>query len=150
VVSYDRTAPGAPYWGRSPYGFQSFTAQSNTLTYVGVTWGSVNYQPGAPVAGATTRIRVCSGIGAPGASDVACNGQLADVAAPVVNYGTSAADIGDVAVTPGATYYVVYYQPSAAPGSWDLFWWSCRCPNNGRNSAALSDQNQMVVKGYNR
>ena len=72
------------------------------------------------------------------------------MAAPVVNYGTSAADIGDVAVTPGATYYVVYYQPSAAAGSWDLFWWSCTCPNKGRNSAALSDQNQMVVKGYNR
>jgi hypothetical protein len=149
VTSYDRTAPGAPYWGSSPYGYQSFTAQSNTLTYVGVTWGSANYQPGAPVAGATTRIRVCSGIGAPGASDVACNGQLADVAAPVVNYGTSAADIGDVAVTPGATYYVVYTAPA---GSWDLFWWSCTpsCPNAGRNRAALSDQNQMVVRGYNR
>jgi hypothetical protein len=71
------------------------------------------------------------------------------VAAPVVNYGTSVADIGDVAVRPGATYYVVYEQPSAA-GSWDLFWWSCSCPVKGRNSAALSDQNQMVVKGYNR
>jgi len=143
-------APGAPYWGRSAYGYQSFTAQSNTLTYVGVTWGSQNYQPGAPVAGVTTRIRICSGIGAPGATDVACNGQLADVAAPVVNYGNSAADIGDVAVTPGATYYVVYTQPTAAAGSWDLFWWSCTCPNVGRNSAASSDQNQMVVKGYNR
>jgi hypothetical protein len=143
-------APGAPYWGRSPYGFQSFTAQSNTLTYVGVTWGSGNYQPGASVPGVTARIRVCSGIGVPGATDVACNGQLADVAAPVVNFGTSAADIGDVAVTPGATYYVVYSQPSAAAGSWDLFWWSCTCPNKGRNSAAASDQNQMVVKGYNR
>src|SRR5207244_5902578 len=127
------------------YGYQSFTTQSNTLTYVGVTWGNVNYQPGAPVAGATTRIRVCSGIGAPGASDVACNGQLADVAAPVVNYGTSAADIGDVAVRPGATYYVVYYQPSAAAGTWDLFWWSCTCPTKGRNSAGLSEQDRIVV-----
>jgi hypothetical protein len=150
VVSYDRMAPGAPYWGRSPYGFQSFTAQSNTLTYVGVTWGSQNYQPGSPVVGVTARIRVCSGIGTPGSSDVACIGQLADVAAPVVNYGTSAADTGDVAVTPGATYYVVYYEPPVAPGTWDLFWWSCTCPTKGRNSAGLSDQNQMVVKGYNR
>ncbi|MCW3042292.1 MAG: putative serine/threonine protein kinase [Actinobacteria bacterium] len=150
VVSYDRMAPGAPYWGQSPYGFQSFTARSNTLTYVGVTWGSGNYQPGSSVPGVTAHIRVCSGIGTPGSSDVACNGQLADVAAPVVNYGTSAADIGDVAVTPGATYYVVYYEPSAAPRTWDLFWWSCTCPTKGRNSAGLSDQNQMVVKGYNR
>ena len=86
-------APGAPDWGSSPYGYQSFTAQSNTLTYVGVTWGSGNYQPGAP----------------------------------------------------GVTYYVVSTAPA---GSWDLFWWSCTpsCPNAGRNSAALSDQNQMVVK----
>jgi hypothetical protein len=60
VVSYDRMAPRAPYWGQSPYGFQSFTAQSNTLTYVGVTWGSGNYQPGSSVAGVTARIRVCS------------------------------------------------------------------------------------------
>jgi hypothetical protein len=58
------------------------------------------------------------------------------------------ADIGDVAVTPGgATYYVVSTAPA---GSWDLFWWSCACPNARRNSAALSDQNQTVVKGYNR
>ncbi len=75
----------------------------HVLTYVGVTWGSGNYQPGAP-----------------GASDVACNGQLADVVS------------------------------TAPAGSWDLFWWSCRCPSLGRNSAALSDQNQTVVKGYNR
>ena len=116
MVSYDRMAPGAPYWGRSPYGFQSFTARSNTLTYVGVTWGSGDYQPGSSVAGVTARIRVWSGIGTPRSSDVACIGQLADMAAPVVN----------------------------------LFWWSCSCPAKGRNSAALSDQNQMVVKGYNR
>jgi hypothetical protein len=148
VVSYNRMAGGAPYWGRSTKGWQAFTAASNTMTQIGVTWSDTNYGPGATLSGVTTRISLCQGVGNPSSADP-CAGRLADGYATVVNQGDTRIDLGDVAVTPGTTYYVFYYQPSVGAGSWDLYWWSCSCPP-GRNSSLQSDQNQLIVLGYNR
>jgi len=65
--------------------------------------------------------------------------------AQIVNYGNSYVDIGDVAVTPGQTYWAVWFQPSAVSGStWVTYWWA------GGSSISQSDQMQMIVKGYNR
>jgi hypothetical protein len=148
VTSYNRMSGGAPYWGRATKGWQGFTAQSNTLTVVGVTWSDTNYAPDATLGGVTTRISICQGVGT--GSDP-CIGRIADGLATVVNQGNTSVDFGDIAVTPGATYYVFYYQPATQAGSWDMYWWNCpACSGTGRQSSLNSDQNQMVVQGYNR
>jgi hypothetical protein len=62
-----------------------------------------------------------------------------------VNYGETAADIGDVAITPGATYYLVWYQPPPINGAtWVTYWWA------GGPTVTASDQMQGAVRGYNR
>jgi hypothetical protein len=66
------------------------------------------------------------------------------VAPQVVNYGDSQGDIGDVAVTPGQTYWVEYFPPQPYGNGWVAYWWS------GGSTIASSDQMQMIVKGYNR
>jgi hypothetical protein len=148
IVSYDQMRGGAPYWGRSSKGWQGFTAASNTITTVGVTWNDNNYPKGVTLPGITTRISLCTGVG--GGADP-CVGRFADGNPTVFNTGDTEVDFGDVAVTPGTTYYVFYYQPSTDPGGWDLYWWSCpQCPGTGRQNALYSDQNQIVVRGYNR
>ncbi|MFI5916884.1 hypothetical protein [Dactylosporangium sp. NPDC051541] len=148
VTSYNRMSGGAPYWGRSTKGWQGFTAASNTLTQVGVTWSNTNYAPGATLGGVTTRISLCQSVGNTSAADP-CVGRIADGAATVINQADTRIDFGDIAVTPGATYYVFYYQPAVGAGSWDLYWWTCSCPL-GRGNSQLSDQNQAIVLGYNR
>jgi hypothetical protein len=61
------------------------------------------------------------------------------------NYGETGADIGDVAVTPGAHYYIVWYQPSSINGAtWVTYWWA------GGSTVTTSDQMQAVARGYNR
>ena len=72
-----------------------------------------------------------------------CNA-IAQVAAPVINYGASLGDIGDVPVTPGATYWIVYYPPEAYGNGWVTYWWA------GGPSIAASDQMQALARGYNR
>ena len=150
IISYNRMSGGAPFYGRATKGWQSFIAASNTLTQVGVTWSNPADTPGAIVPGADTEVSICTGVGDPASADP-CQGRLADASVPVRNQGESTADLGDHAVTPGATYYVFYYQPSYQAGRWDLYWWNCPgCPATGRNNSALADQNQVVVRGYNR
>ncbi|WP_433615775.1 hypothetical protein ACQP2P_12675 [Dactylosporangium sp. CA-139114] len=148
VVSYNRMSGGAPYWGRSSKGWQGFTAASNTVTVVGVTWNDNNYTHGATLSGVTTRISLCTGVG--GGADP-CVGRIADGYATVNNTADTRIDFGDVGVTRGNTYYVFYYQPTTDAGNWDLYWWNCpACSGKGRQSAVNSDQNQVVVLGYNR
>lgn len=139
ITSYYQPNGGAPYWGTAPYAFQNFVANSNTITTIGVTWGSAAWQ-----AGDSTQIQLCQSVGSEAAYSIPCNGLLAQGNAPVANYGTSSVDMGDIAVTPGTTYYVVFYQPQSAQGSWYCYWWQ-----GGWNEA---DSNAMVmtVQGYNR
>ena len=48
-------------------------------------------------------------------------------------------------MTPGATYYIVYYQPAAWSGhTWITYWWA------GGPTIQQSDQMQAIVQGYNR
>ena len=128
-------APGAPHHGYFTAAWQQFVARSNRITYLGVTVGNPRLPAGQPVA-ANVTVRLCT--------TPSCSTVLAQRSPQIVNYGNSAADIGDVPVTPGATYYVVWYQPAAAAGStWVTYWWA------GGPRITLSDQLQAVVKGYN-
>jgi hypothetical protein len=133
--------PSAPYWGVFNHAYQGFVAQSNAVSFIGVTVGTPNYQAGSsPTA---LRIRLCR--------DSACNQPMTERTVPIVNYGNTEADFGDVAVTPGATYYVVWYQPPRWNGqTWDTFWWAGSTGPSGRRPVEESDQMQMVVSGYNR
>ena len=134
ITSYDRMAPGAPYNGFFLQAWQNFVAQSNTITYLGVTVGS-----NAHVQGQTIRVRLCSGVDATNG----CSGTTyVDVNATINNYGNTAIDIGDYAVNPGQTYYIVYTQPAGK--NYYTYWWA------GGSTITLSDQNQAIVQGYNR
>jgi len=63
----------------------------------------------------------------------------------IVNYGETGADIGDVGVTPGSAYYVVWYQPPTFNGStWVTYLWA------GGSTISTSDLMQAAVRGYNR
>jgi hypothetical protein len=122
---------GAPYWGRATKGWQSFVAASNTITQVGVTWSDTHYTPGAALAGVTTRISLCQGVGDPNSPDP-CAGRIADGHATVINQGDSRIDFGDIDVTPGVTYYVFYYQPTVDAGAWDMYWWNLHLRSRAR------------------
>lgn len=135
-------AAGAPFHGYFIAAWQPFVAQSNTITYLGATVGNPTLPAGGPV-GYNLRIRLCAGIA--NTSNGECSGVLADQSPQIINYGNTAADVGDIAVTPGATYWVVWYQPPAAgTTTWVTYWWA------GGASITTSDQMQAVVKGYNR
>src|SRR5215211_7817787 len=56
VTSYDRMQPGAPYHGYFTSAWQSFVAQSDTITSLGVTVGTPNYSPD----GHTVLTRLCT------------------------------------------------------------------------------------------
>jgi hypothetical protein len=141
VTSYDRMAPGAPYHGYFDVAWQSFVAQSNTITSVGVTVGTPGLTPGVAVPYNVT-VRLCSGQPDNGGG---CPGQLAEAHPQIVNYGNTTADIGDIAVTKGVTYWREWRQPPPTGGnSWVTYWWA------GGPGITHSDQLQMVVKGYER
>jgi Ig-like domain-containing protein len=135
ITSYDRMAPGAPYHGYFTSAWQGFVARSNRLTYLGVTVGNPTLPAGQPVS-ANVLVRLCT--------SPSCSVILAQASPQIVNYGNSAVDIGNVPVTPGAIYYIVWYQPPAAGGTtWVTYWWS------GGPGITQSDQMQAVVKGFN-
>lgn len=136
VASYDRMAPGAPHNGYFNVAWQAFTAQSNTITQLAATVGTGGAAAGVAVPYNLT-LRLCT------TSD--CGSVLAEAHPQIVNYGATIADIGDVAVQPGQTYYVVWYQPGAANGAtWVTYWWA------GGSGISSSDQMQAFVRGYNR
>jgi len=136
ITSYNRIQPGAPYHGYFDSTFQAFTAQSNTITYLAATVGTQG-GPAGQALGASLLLKLCG--------DSSCSSVLGQGQASIVNYGESGVDIGDVAVTPGATYYVVWYQPPAFNGqTWVTYWWG------GGSSIESSDQLQAAVRGYNR
>jgi secreted trypsin-like serine protease len=136
ITSYDRMTSGAPYNAYFNTAWQPFTSASNTITYIGVTVGN-RAIAGGVAAGINILVRLCT--------DPSCTTIISAAQVPIINYGNSAADFGDVGVSRGVTYYVVYYQPSAVAGiSWNTYWWA------GGPGIVNSDQKQMIVKGYNR
>jgi hypothetical protein len=141
ITSYNQMHPGAPFHGYFDVAWQSFTAQSNTLTTLGATVGNPALPAGEAVPYSLT-MRLCS---TQPASDGTCAGQIAETHPQIVNYGNTSADIGDVGVTPGATYWIDWLQPPFVGGtSWVTFWWA------GGSTITSSDQLQMLVQGYNR
>jgi len=71
-------------------------------------------------------------------------GRLAGGSPAVANYGETGIDIGDIAVTKGATYFVCYVSPNYPNLDWVTYWWA------GGNTATTSDVMQVKVQGYNR
>lgn len=135
VTSYNRMQPGASHNGVFANAWQAFTAQSNTITSLGVTVGKLGYS-----GGLTVNIRLCTN-----QPDVNGNCNVIAQSSPsVVNYGDSQGDIGDAAVTPGSTYWIVYFPPQAYGNGWVTYWWA------GGSTASTSDQIQAIVQGYNR
>jgi hypothetical protein len=140
ITSYDRMAPGAPHHGYFDVAWQPFVAGSNTVSTVSATVGSPAFAAGGPVPASLT-LRLCAS--QPDAH-ATCQ-QVAQGAATIVNYGESTVDLGDIAVTPGATYWLEAFQPAAINGqTWVTYWWS------GGDHIVQSDQLQMTVRGYNR
>jgi hypothetical protein len=87
-------------------------------------------------------MRVCSA--QPG-SDGSCPGQIVETNPQIVNYGATLADIGDVAVHPGSTYWIEWLQPPPVSGTtWVTYWWA------GGQFITSSEELQMLVRGYNR
>jgi hypothetical protein len=126
---------GAPHHGYFTSAWQNFTASSNKITYIAATAGSPGAAAGTTVANTMT-LRLCT--------TSSCSSILAERNPRIVNYGETGADIGDVAVTKGATYYVVWYQPALLNGSnWVTYWWA------GGTTISTSDQLQAIVRGYN-
>jgi Ig-like domain from next to BRCA1 gene len=137
IISYDQMRPGAPYHGYFATAWQPFTAASNTITWISATVGNPAAAAGGIVQGATLTIRICS--------DQNCSAIVAEAHPEIVNYGETGADIGDIAVTQGRTYYIVWYQPSSLNGStWVTYWWG------GGNTISTSDSMQAAVRGYDR
>jgi LasA protease len=135
ISSYDRMQAGAPHNGTFANAWQQFTAQSNTITTLGVAVGKSGY-----AGGLTVTISLCTN--QPDANGN-CN-VIGQTAPAVVNYGNSQGDIGDVAATPGATYWIVYFAPQPLGNGWVTYWWA------GGSTITTSDQMQAVVRGYNR
>ena len=137
VTSYDQMRPGAPHHGYFITAWQPFIAASNTITWISAAVGNPAATAGATVPGSALTLRICT--------DLSCSGIVAETHANIVNYGETGADIGDVAVTPGRTYYLVWYQPPAINGStWVTYWWG------GGNTISTSDSMQAAVRGYQR
>jgi uncharacterized protein YraI len=138
ITSYNRMQPGAPDHGYFENVWQNFTAQSSIITHLGVTVGNPALPAGISVPYDVT-IRLCTD--QPDAEGH-CN-YLAQTTPQIINYGNTYADIGDVAVTKGQTYWVVWYQPPAVSGtSWVTYWWA------GGPTITTSEQEQAIVTGY--
>lgn len=141
ITSYNRLEPGAPHWGYFDVAWQPFTAKSNTITTLGVTVGNRWLSAGETVAYGV-RVRLCA---AQPAGNGSCPGQLAEAMPAIVNYGATLADIGDVPVTVGTTYWIEWLQPSSVAGeTWVTYWWA------GGGSIASSEELQALVRGYDR
>jgi hypothetical protein len=138
VTSYNRMQPGAPYHNVFESAYQAFVAQSNTITSLGVTVGNPAYPTGA--VNFDIPIKLCTN--QPNAQGD-CNA-IGEVSTPVINYGDSQGYIGEIPVTPGGTYWIVYLPPQPLGNGWVTYWWS------GGSHITESEQMQAIVEGYNR
>jgi hypothetical protein len=127
-----------PFEGEYSIADQPFMATSDTITYAGVTTGNPNVPIGPSVYAVDLRIcvtRECTGTGS----------ELGSGEATVNNYGLSAADLGEITVTPGHTYYLVWNPPSieVAGAHWVAFW------HEGEPHIVGSSRLEAIVRGYN-
>jgi hypothetical protein len=107
--------PPAPYSGAFLYGDQPFKAASDTITTLGVVVGNPALARGT-IGPETIALRLCS-------SADCSTGVLATATPYIVNYGVTEADIGDIDVVPGETYFVYWQTPKRVEGqSWLSFW----------------------------
>jgi len=137
ITSVDGTQGDvAPYENLFEFADQPFQAASNTITYVGVTVANSNV-PAGPSATDTIKIRFCD--------KPDCTGTVLATAEPYVNnYGLTTADIGNVTVVPGNTYYLMWTPPANAHGStWLTFW------HAGTDHIAGSEDTEVLIQGYN-
>ena len=107
VTSYDRMVSGAPHNGFFTSAWQSFVAQGDTITTVGVTVGTPNYVPD----GHTVTVKLCT--------DTTCATTLASASPQIVNYGNTQVDLGDIGVTlaPSTTWFGISRLPGTVrPG----------------------------------
>jgi len=140
VVSYDQMKPGAPHHSFFNQAWQPFVAQSNTITYAGATVGTQG-QPAGEATPFQLTLRICTNQPDAGGN---CN-VLTSRSAQIVNYGNSAADFGDTAVTKGSTYWLQWFQPPPANGNtWVTYWFG------GGAAIGSSDVMQAIVSGYDR
>jgi hypothetical protein len=92
--------------------------------------GNPSYPAGGVIAAIAT-VKLCT--------DAACTSPLAVTSGQIINYGATVIDIGDVGVTPGATYFLRYDRPDTSH-SWSVYFWG---PGTYNNQSA-------TVRGYNR
>jgi hypothetical protein len=133
TTSYDRLREGGQYATWS-WAAQDFVAQSNTITRVGILVGNYWYW----VNGGSlpqARVRLCT--------DIQCSGAVLAEAWPQLNnYAGSFAELGDISVTPGQTYWLRYEAPAPTPSErWVVYYFD---PVTPWNNLAVQ------VLGYNR
>jgi hypothetical protein len=137
ITSVDNTKSDlAPYEGIFDIAFQQFTAESDRITYAGVTIADPNVPVGLSTD--TITLRLCDAPKCTGAV-------LANEEALVNNYGlTSVQFKEEVAVTEGHTYYLVWTPPAEDHGSpWLTLW------HGGAPYIVGSQDMEAVVRGYN-
>jgi hypothetical protein len=126
------------YWTYTWWGWDSFVAQSNTLTHASVVIGNPNLTSGVTVP-YNVRLRICTA-----QPDGTGNcPAIADISPQVTNYGESGGDLGDVAVTKGARYWLLFTSPPRVNNrDWDAFWANSR-------SGKTPGQRDLIGQTYN-
>jgi surface antigen len=136
-VDYTKQDRG-PYDGIFELAWQKFTAQSDTITYAGVTVANPNL-PAGETSG-TIELKLCTTQECGGSGS-----ELGAAKATVNNYGLSAGEFApEVDVVPGHDYYLVWAAPPNVSGAGWLAFWHGGSPVNIESSNAL----EAVVRGY--
>ncbi|MET0304800.1 MAG: hypothetical protein ABW196_01055 [Solirubrobacterales bacterium] len=136
ITSVDGTnGDRAPFSSGFNFAHQSFVAATDTVTYLGVTVGNPNL-PVGPSPSDDLVMRLCE--------SASCAGtELASASPPVNNYGLTSADVGDVSVVPGETYYLRWVPPENSHGAvWSTFW------HAGQPTIEGSERMEAIVRGY--
>ena len=139
ITSVDETKGDlAPFEGEFRIAYQSFVAHSDTITYAGVTIGN----PEVPLGTSTykTDVRICTTRECTGTGS-----ELGGKEAEVNNYGLTRTSLGEITVTPGQTYYLVWTPPEEVKGvKWVTFW------HAGEPHVVGSGQMEAIVRGYDQ
>jgi len=143
VTSYYRDNTGLPYNGRWEWARQSFVASSNVITKLGAVAGI------GPLALSGEYFMQFTLTTKPDCF----SGRLGTWTARVINYGITVADIGDINVTRGATYYYCWFPPSP---DFITYWGA----TSGKGTSAAkspvtqyflaSDEFGGIVQGYSK
>jgi surface antigen len=139
IVSIDNTkGDRGPYDGIFERAWQKFTADSDRITYAGVTIGNPNLPVGNTAS--TLELRLCSTQECTGSGS-----ELGHAQAAIDNYGVSAGEFEpEVDVVPGHIYYLVWATPPKVAGAGWLTFWHAGSPVDIELSEAL----EAVIRGY--